>query len=153
MKGNESTPLRWVVLRIDTTPHWNFDVRAPNEHRPDRVYTVWCTSFDLGVHICSATPSAEMWFVESYPEWDDRDGVSDADREAWQEWVMASPEEEVVYMNLPDLRQSFPDLAAYEKDENWHGTPRTGKGWAFVGEHPENERDNILEYVRCNSQI
>lgn len=152
MKGNEDTPLRWVVLRMDTTCYWEFTAQNPPEGpRPARMWTVYLTSLDLGVHICSLTPSAELWFVENYPEWDD--DVDDAVREAWYEWALTAEDEQVTYMDMSSVRCMVPDLAALHKDATWDGTPRHGKNWRYVETAPSAQVDALLEYVRGNSLV
>lgn len=156
MKGNDDTVLRWVVLRVETTGYWEFTAQNPPEsRRPDRVWTVYLVSMDLGVHICSVTPSAEMWFVENYPEWDEE--PPDDVREAWHEWTMTAEDEQVIYMDLPGLRRQFRDLSLlYTEGQEgceWRGTPRSGPNWCYVDSATTAERDALLEYVRCNAMI
>ena len=76
--------IRWFVVRLDETKYWDQSSLAELLQKecgrsvlPDKIYSTYLVSPDIGVHICSFQASVEAWFLESFPWWEESvDGVA-----------------------------------------------------------------------------
>lgn len=147
--ANDPTLLRWYVVEVDETGYWMFEKLEKDMLRDlDRFDDQWIpkvkarylASPDVGVHICSAERMAEAWYVESSPVWD-RNDVPDYVVEYVSDWIRDGDASEPV---------SYFDHARFF--EKVRGV--SGPGFKFVGatrvEDGGAERDDLIEYERCN---
>lgn len=137
---HEDIRLRYVVARFDGIDYWNFDGSdVPAGPKPNHVWHVVLFSPDLGVHICSSQASAELWDLYSYATWDDPDAVTDAQREAWDEFINDQRNEETCdYSDMVDVKRALPGLVdwlgANPEPEDVVEAPPEAKGrWIYVG--------------------
>lgn len=151
-KDNER--LRWYVLKKDETRYWNLELLAKCLRDrdlpailPTKVYAYYLATVDVAIHICSFQRSAELFFLESEPEWDPADDVSDELREAVGEWILEGNAEQNS-VDYADWHDTFPEAL--------QGNEPEGPNFRFVGatskHEPEltEERDALFEYLRGN---
>lgn len=157
--------VRWFVVRIDETRHWNLHLldallkkecmperRAPTDKvyvppMPDKVYSVYMVSPDIGVHICSLTASTEAWFLEDIASWPAFIEVPDDVHETTSCWIQAASAdtEMVTYFDQSSLFRNIDTSTV------------SGPNWRYLGytslpgtEEHDEERDALFEYERGN---
>jgi hypothetical protein len=146
--------IRWFVVRLDETKYWDQSSLAELLQKecgrsvlPDKIYSTYLVSPDIGVHICSFQASVEAWFLESFPWWEESVDLPDDIHEYSCVWVQegASQTELVTYFDHGDF---FRDIDT---------SVVSGPDWKYIGhtslpgtEDHDEERDALFEYERGN---
>jgi hypothetical protein len=157
--------VRWFVVRLDETNHWSLEILreflnkecAPKGRdqtdkvyvppMPEKIYATYMVSPDIGVHICSLTPSVEAWFLEDIASWPNFVEVPEDVYEYVSSWVQeASADAEMVtYFDHVGLFRNIDTTLA------------SGPNWKYLGhtslpgtEEHDEERDALFEYERGN---
>lgn len=103
----EIKPDYWLV-KLDEREYWREDIQSATTE----IYGIYLVDRNLHVHICSATPSAELWFIANDPVW--LESLSEEKRDELDDAVRSAYDEPVSYTDARDIDrhiEKHPDLA------------------------------------------
>jgi len=98
-------PPDWQIVKMDERGFWNEHNAEAKEilSKTTALYGVWAFDRNSHIHICSLTPSYELWWLDAvYAE---IEGLTDEQREMLDEQhtVAKFNDESVTYMNVSDV--------------------------------------------------
>ena len=151
---------RFFAIRLDESQCWKLDGLKP---RPDRVVSTFLFSPDIGIHICEATTSSELHFIECRPEWDedtDDDEVLQArERVATQVNSANFEQDSVTYMHRHDVLHWCPGLREIVDSTPEIPKDAHGENWTYVDSlNPDDLYDELtvqglVDYCQGNQVV
>ncbi len=98
---NEKVPFDWQIVKVEQLHMVGDQWRAKKKIATCGVFYLYDANRD--VHICSFTPSAELWPVAGYATFTSQEAGNADEGETENE--MLQSEESVVYMDRPDVER------------------------------------------------
>lgn len=158
--------LRWYALCRDESEYWaleglreeiieRFDIESETLGEI-KVFATYVGSPDVGVHICSMTPSAELWYIQSFAVCDPFLGeVEEEIREYIDEWIRDGDREtnEVDYHDMnaypPGIKSA---MEGHDQVRNirWRFLGTTGNDYNEKDTDAAGELASMIEDERCN---
>lgn len=146
-----------VVIRHNME-HWN--IPANLRQHIERIETVWLFDRNVHVHCCEITPSYELWPIETRAIFTDHierclvDGPEeelatiDKIRDEIDELVRTGEDYEVSYRHVAAMDRF---LKAWDTEQHEIGDYLCGL--PYEDTPYEKQREQALEYYRCNSTV